>query len=308
MRVSHSIVRRLCTCPFGPPSAYHRARPPFPAGVLDRILERAARRKQTSGVLQVIDVGCGTGRPALELARRGASVTAVDPSLAMLQVLSREAIAAGFPVKTVLGCAERLGGDDGSADLVTCFDAFHWFEARPALCEFARVLRPSGLHVVAWNDLTELDTLEALGFCVPRPNDKWAGVFTSSGLFKPLPEGSASSRGSCAPSAGLERDSHEFWCNAASLARLCRTYRFGRMLPREVRMGKEPSAAHCAADTLAKQLWRLSRASTRAASAKEPAVGQGDGNSPWDDGYFDDGTESIRLEYVAKTYTMQRRL
>ncbi len=47
---------------------------------------------------RVLDVGCGTGRYALKLARRGASVTALDQSPEMLAIARRAAQREGLPI------------------------------------------------------------------------------------------------------------------------------------------------------------------------------------------------------------------
>ena len=56
----------------------------------------------------VLDVGCGTGRHAVELARRGVAVTGVDLSAGMLAEAERRAAAAGVTVDWIRGDATRL--------------------------------------------------------------------------------------------------------------------------------------------------------------------------------------------------------
>jgi SAM-dependent methyltransferase len=47
--------------------------------------------------------------------------------------------------------AEHLPIPDASFDLVTCANAFHWTKRDQAISEMARVLRPGGILVIAWN-------------------------------------------------------------------------------------------------------------------------------------------------------------
>ena len=51
--------------------------------------------------LKVLDVGCGTGRHAIELARRGYAVTGVDLSPAQLHRAKQKAVAAGVSISFV---------------------------------------------------------------------------------------------------------------------------------------------------------------------------------------------------------------
>ena len=57
---------------------------------------------------RILDVGCGTGRHAIELARRGYSVTGIDISEAMLQRAREKAMEAGVQVDFLQADARNL--------------------------------------------------------------------------------------------------------------------------------------------------------------------------------------------------------
>ena len=133
---------------------YDRARG-LPAGTLAlwmRTLERHAGR-----VRPVVDVGCGTGRFTLALARHfAARVYGVDPSSKMLETARaalQEAVdgegpageSAAARVEFLQGAAERLPLASGAADLVFLSMVYHHIGDKPrARDEFARVTGPRG--------------------------------------------------------------------------------------------------------------------------------------------------------------------
>lgn len=100
-----------------------------------------------------VDLGCGTGRLALQLAERGANIIGVDVSSAMIERM--EAQAKGGPGGTVTGVAtpiERFNLPDGSVDLViTNYALHHLLDADKAKVVNAAFgwLRPGGQLVVA---------------------------------------------------------------------------------------------------------------------------------------------------------------
>mmetsp|Transcript_5754 Transcript_5754/g.19573 ORF Transcript_5754/g.19573 Transcript_5754/m.19573 type:complete len:125 (+) Transcript_5754:328-702(+) len=65
---------------------------------------------------------------------------------------SKKAESSGYAIQICKGRAEKLNADADSIDLITAFQAFHWFNSLQALQEFYRVLRPSGCLFMAWND------------------------------------------------------------------------------------------------------------------------------------------------------------
>jgi ubiquinone/menaquinone biosynthesis C-methylase UbiE len=92
----------------------------------------------------VVDVGCGPGTAVREAARRGASVTGVDPAAVMLRLakaLTRENAA----ITWVGGAAEKLPQPDGSATVVWALaTVHHWKDVTAGLAEIRRVLAPGG--------------------------------------------------------------------------------------------------------------------------------------------------------------------
>lgn len=90
----------------------------------------------------VLDVGTGTGRAAIALARRGAVVTGVDASAEMLAVARRTADAAKVRVTFAQDDAHRLNFPDASFDAVICLRVLmHTPDWRQSLGELCRVAR-----------------------------------------------------------------------------------------------------------------------------------------------------------------------
>ena len=92
---------------------------------------------------RVLDIGCGTGRFAIVLARDyRCRVLGLDPSPAML---ARARSKCPGQVHWLLGRAEELPLAGGAFDVCLASQVLHHFEDRPrAFCEIARVLRPGG--------------------------------------------------------------------------------------------------------------------------------------------------------------------
>ena len=90
----------------------------------------------------ILDVGTGTGRAAIALARRGAVVTGVDASMEMLAVARTRAADQHADVSFIHGDAHGLAFDDGAFDAVVCLRVLmHTPDWRQSLGELCRVAR-----------------------------------------------------------------------------------------------------------------------------------------------------------------------
>jgi SAM-dependent methyltransferase len=101
----------------------------------------------------VLEVGCGDGRNAIALARRGARCVGLDPSPQRLEQARHLMSAAGVSFPLVLGDPQDLARlADASFDVAfSAFSAAGYVADLPRLLrEMARVLRPGGIGAVSW--------------------------------------------------------------------------------------------------------------------------------------------------------------
>ncbi len=125
------------------------------------------------GSAAVLEVAPGPGYFAVELARLGFAVTAIDISRTMVEISRETAARAGVEVDVRHGDASRLPFPDASFDLVICQAAFKNFtEPIRALDEMHRVLRPSRsavIHDLASQATTADIAAEVAGMGIRRP-------------------------------------------------------------------------------------------------------------------------------------------
>lgn len=124
--------------------AYAASRPDYGADAVEFIVAKLA------WPLTVADLGAGTGISSRLLAARGADVIAVEPNAAM-----RAKARPHERVRFIDGTGEHTGLPDASVDLVTMFQAFHWFEPAAAIAEVQRIVRPKGRAALVLNERDE---------------------------------------------------------------------------------------------------------------------------------------------------------
>lgn len=118
--------------------SYDRVRPRYPAGIYEWIAAHAG------GPGRVADVGAGTGIFGAGLTARGWEVTGIDPDPDLLRL---------HPEPALVGTAEDLPLADGSIDLVTVGQAWHWIDPAAASAEFLRVLGDDSAVAIVLNQL-----------------------------------------------------------------------------------------------------------------------------------------------------------
>jgi SAM-dependent methyltransferase len=126
---------------------YARFRPGPPASFYERLNAIAPLDGR-----RALDVGTGTGVAAIEMAARGARVTALDISEGQLEEARRLAAARGLGIDFRRGRAEETGVPSAAFDLYLALQCWHWFDAPRAAAEAFRLVRPGGVAAIAHFD------------------------------------------------------------------------------------------------------------------------------------------------------------
>jgi 2-polyprenyl-6-hydroxyphenyl methylase/3-demethylubiquinone-9 3-methyltransferase len=105
----------------------------------------------------VLDVGAGGGFLSVEMAQRGAHVTALDLAPRALRAARAEASRRALTLAAVAASAEAMPLRDGAFDLVVCTDVLpHIIDKKAVLDELARLVKPGGQLFVATMNRTSL--------------------------------------------------------------------------------------------------------------------------------------------------------
>ncbi|MGN6605933.1 MAG: class I SAM-dependent methyltransferase [Jatrophihabitans sp.] len=116
---------------------YDRYRPGYPDALID---ELAALRPR-----QVLDVACGTGKAARQLAARGLDVLGLEIDARMAEV------ARGHGIPVEVGAFETWDAAGRTFDLITVAQAWHWIQPEAGIARAVELLRPGGSLAVFWN-------------------------------------------------------------------------------------------------------------------------------------------------------------
>ncbi len=126
---------------------------------------------------RAVDLGTGPGIVAIELAKRGATVTGVDISENQINAARDRAANASVADRCafIVAPAENTALRAGEFDLVTAGQCWGWFDEPQALREVNRLLRPGGWLVVGqYCYLPRLDDVaRATERLILRHNPDW---------------------------------------------------------------------------------------------------------------------------------------
>ena len=131
----------------GVAGSYHGVRPGYPRELFDDLV--AITRLLPGDHL--LEVGCGTGKATLPLARRGFRITAIEPGQDLAAVARRNL--AGLDAEVIEERFEDWGArPDDLPGLVYSATAWHWIDPAVRYQKAWEALRPGG-HLAFWSAL-----------------------------------------------------------------------------------------------------------------------------------------------------------
>jgi SAM-dependent methyltransferase len=155
---------------------YDRVRPPYPEPLFDELVLLAGLRPGD----RALEIGPGTGKASVPLARRGLRLTGVEPGENMARVARRNL--RDFPTADVqVGAFESWPLPAMPFDLVIAATCWHWLDPDVRFARVARALRPGGalaiidtVHVSdERGDEVFLRLQHHYERCDPRHADRW---------------------------------------------------------------------------------------------------------------------------------------
>ncbi len=124
---------------------YDATRAGYPETVFDDVVRLAGLGPDD----RLLEVGCGTGRATLPMARRGFAIVAIEPGDALAAIATERT--QEFPdvrVETVSFEEWRRG--DVTFDLLFAAQVFHWIDPEAGLAKAAEAVRAGGAVALIW--------------------------------------------------------------------------------------------------------------------------------------------------------------
>jgi SAM-dependent methyltransferase len=142
--VNMDRVQRLSFA--GIAALYDRARPSYPATVVEDVIDLAP----LGAPLRALEIGAGTGKATELFARHGVVVHAIEPSLEMAEVAAVRL--AEVPGITIECCDFEEWEDEGATfPLIYAAQAWHWVDPETGYAKARSLLQAGGLLAAFWN-------------------------------------------------------------------------------------------------------------------------------------------------------------
>jgi SAM-dependent methyltransferase len=126
---------------------YAQYRPGYPQEVIEALRVECGLTSEAS----IADIGSGTGLLSELFLRNGNPVFAVEPNREM-RTAGEQFLSKYMEFRSIDGRAEATGLPDQSVDFIVSGQAFHWFDHGKARGEFKRILKPTGIVMIVWNE------------------------------------------------------------------------------------------------------------------------------------------------------------
>lgn len=131
---------------------YDMARPHYPAELMADLLELA----QLSPTAQILEIGTGTGKATLPMARRGFNLHCLEPGNNLAAVAAENL--RPYPNATIkTSTFEDWPLQTEVYDLVMSAQAFHWVDPAVGYAKAAQALKPTGNIALIWNIASKSD-------------------------------------------------------------------------------------------------------------------------------------------------------
>lgn len=184
----------------GAAQAYRWARPRYPDALIEQAIAAANLNEQST----MLEIGCGPGIATADFAKKGLTITAIEPSPAAC-ALARQACKNYETVSIHNSTFENYSLDE-KYDAVLAATSFHWISPEIACKKSAAALNPGGALILLWatppqpsadlcwslqpvydrHDLSEMGQEHGRSEAYYRGNfEMFAEQVNSSGLFQP---------------------------------------------------------------------------------------------------------------------------
>jgi SAM-dependent methyltransferase len=125
---------------------YDKARPDYPTQIFDDLFVLGSLERTAA----VLELGCGTGKATVHLARRGCRVVGIELGENLADVARRNLLQ--FPrVEVVTSSFESWEPRASRFDLVFAASSWHWLDPDLRYAKTARLLKPGGVLAIVDN-------------------------------------------------------------------------------------------------------------------------------------------------------------